>query len=86
MQHKRFSMLTPIGKRILIQPAEVQKGVLIAINSKPRRFVILSIGDEVTKVKPNDFIYLDRFSGADIDHEGEKYLVIDENQILAKID
>ena len=79
-------MLKPIGKRIIIQPAEIQKGALIAINSKPKRFVILSVGDEVTKVKESDFIYLDRFSGAEIEHEGDKYLVIEENQILAKID
>ncbi len=78
-------MLSPIGKRIIIQPAEIQKGTLIVTNNKPKRFVILAIGDEVTKVKSNDFIYLDRFSGAEIEHEGDKYLVIEENQILAKI-
>lgn len=79
-------MLIPIGKRIIIQPSEIQKGALIITNNKPKRFVILAVGDEVTKVKPNDFIYLDRFSGAEIDHENQKYLVIEENQILAKLD
>jgi len=86
MQQKRYKMLIPIGKRIIIQPAEIKKGALIVTNNKPKRFVILAIGDEVTKVKPNDFIYLDRFSGAEIEHENEKYLVIEEIQILAKID
>lgn len=79
-------MLTPLAKRIIIQPAEDKKGPLILTNNKPKRFVILAIGDEVTKVKPNDFIYLERHSGAEIEHEGDKYFVIDESQILAKID
>ena len=79
-------MLTPIAKRIIIQPVEEKKGTLILTNNKPKKFVILVIGDEVTKVKPTDYIYLDKFAGAEIEHEGEKYYVIEENQILAKID
>lgn len=79
-------MLTPIAKRIIIQPVEDKKGTLILTNTKPKKFVILAIGDEVTKVKPNDFIYLERHCGAEIEHDGDKYFVIEENQILAKID
>lgn len=79
-------MLTPLGKRIIIQPAEDKKGPLILTNTKPKRFVVLAVGDEITRIKPNDFIYLERHCGAEIEHEGDKYFVIDESQILAKID
>jgi len=79
-------MLTPIGKRIIIQPVQDAKGPLILTNTKPKKFVILAVGDEITRLKPNDFIYLERHCGAEIEHEGEKYFVIDESQVLAKID
>jgi co-chaperonin GroES (HSP10) len=79
-------MLNPVGKRIIIKPLEVKHGTLIITNSKPTQFTIISVGDEVTKVKAGDVIYLEKHYGIDIDYEGEKFLVIDEASILAKID
>lgn len=78
-------MLTPLGKKILVKPVETKSGNLI-LNNKPTQFQIISIGDEVTKVKPNDIIYLEKYFGAEIQHDKEKYLVIEENSILAKLD
>ena len=78
-------MLTPIAKRIIIQPSTVKQGTLIIHNSKPTQFNVISVGDEVTKVKAGDTIYLEKHYGIEIDYEGEKFLVIDEGSILAKI-
>jgi len=79
-------MLVPIGKRIIVKPVEVKHGTLLLTNQKPTQFQILAIGHEVTKVKPNDIIYLEKHYGAEIEHEKEKYFVIEENSILAKLD
>lgn len=73
-----------MGKKILVKPVETKSGNLI-LNNKPTQFQIISIGDEVTKVKPNDIIYLEKYFGAEIQHDKEKYLVIEENSILARI-
>ena len=79
-------MLQPISKRIIVQPEEEKKGSLLLVsNQKPKRFKVLAIGDEVTKVKINDIIYLDKYAGAEVEHDGEKYMVIEENCILAKL-
>ncbi len=78
-------MLTPIGKRILVKPVEETHGNLIVSGQKPTRFIVIANGDEVTKVNVNDIIYLDKYSGAGIEHEKEQYLVIDESSILAKV-
>lgn len=79
-------MLTPVAKRILIKPVEIkQNGLFIVPNQKPTQFKVIAIGDEVTKVAPEDIIYLEKHYGIDIEHEGEKYSVIDESSILAKI-
>jgi len=79
-------MLTPVGKRILVKPVEVKHGNLIVSGQKPTQFHVITIGDEVTKVKSGDTIYMDKHYGAEIEHEKEKYLVIDESSILAKLD
>lgn len=79
-------MLTPVGKRILVKPVEVKHGTLLVTNQKPTQFHVIAIGDEATKVKAGDTIYLEKHYGAEIEHEKEKYLVIDESSILAKLD
>jgi len=79
-------MLQPVGKRILVKPVEVKHGTLIVSGQKPIQFHVIAIGDEVTKVQPGNIIYMDKHYGAEIEHEKEKYLVIDESSILAKLD
>jgi len=79
-------MLMPIGKRIIVKPIEAKAGTLILTNQKPSQYQILEIGDEVTKVKKGDTIYLEKHYGAEIEHEKEKFMVIEEGTILAKLD
>jgi co-chaperonin GroES (HSP10) len=79
-------MLKPIGKRIIVKPVEVKHGNLIVSGIKPTQFYIVEIGDEVTKVKSGDIIYLDKYQGTEIEHDKEKFLVYDEGSILAKME
>jgi chaperonin GroES len=78
-------MLTPVGKRIIIKPIETKHGTIFITNQKPSQYQVISIGDEVTKVSQGNIIYLEKHYGIEIEHEGEKFLVIDESSILAKI-
>lgn len=78
-------MLKAIGDRILIQPVEIKQGTLLITNQKPTQFTVIDVGDEVTKVKPGDIVYLEKHYGVEIDHEAQKYLVIVEGSILAKL-
>jgi co-chaperonin GroES (HSP10) len=79
-------MLTPVGKRLLIKPVEVKQGSLLITNQKPTQFTVIAIGDEVTKVEAGNVIYLEKHYGVEIDYESDKFLVIDESSILAKIE
>lgn len=79
-------MLTPLGKKIIVKPIEVKHGTLIVSGVKPSQYHIVAIGDEVTKVKAGDTIYLEKHYGAEIAHEKEKFLVIQEDSILARLD
>ena len=78
-------MLTPIAKRILIKPVEENHGKLIVTNQKPSKFTVVAIGEEVTKVKPGDTVYLEKHYGVEIEHESEKFQCIDESSILVKV-
>jgi len=79
-------MLLPLGKRLLVQPIEVTKvGALLLSNSKPTQYTVCAVGDEVKKVMSGDVIYLEKMYGAEVEHEGVKYFVIDESSILAKV-
>jgi co-chaperonin GroES (HSP10) len=78
-------MLQPLGKKIIVKPVEVKHGTLLVSGLKPTQFYIIAIGDEVTKVKAGDIIYLDKYSGAEIEHEKEKFMVVEEGTILAKV-
>jgi co-chaperonin GroES (HSP10) len=78
-------MITPVAKRLLIKPIEETHGTLLLTNQKPKKFTVIAIGDEVTKVQPGNVIFLEKHYGIEIDHEGDKFLVIDEHCILAKI-
>jgi chaperonin GroES len=79
-------MLTPVAKRVIIKPIEEKHGTLIVSNQKPKKFTVISIGDEVTKVKPGNIIFLEKHYGVEIEHDNDKFVVIDESSILAKID
>ena len=79
-------MLVPIAKRVLIKPVETKHATLIVTGQKPTQFTVIAIGVEVTKVCPGNIIYLEKHYGVEIEYEREKYLVIDEVSILAKLD
>lgn len=79
-------MLVPVGKRVMLKPIEAKAGALLLTNTKPTQFIVIAIGDEVTKVKPTHIIYLEKHFGVEIEYEKEKFLVIDESSILAKIE
>jgi len=78
-------MLTPVAKRVIVKPVESAPGKLLLTNQKPTRFTVIAIGNEVITVKSGDVIFLEKHYGVEIDHDGEKFLVIDEGTILAKI-
>ena len=78
-------MLTPVAKRVLIKPIEQQKVGNLIVNQKPVQFTVISVGEECTTVKAGNIVYLEKHYGVEIDYENEKYLVIDESCILAKI-
>ena len=78
-------MLQPLAKKLLVKAIESKHGTLILTNQKPSQFEVLAVGDEIIKVKIGDIIFIEKHYGTEIEHDKEKYLVIEESSILAKI-
>lgn len=94
-------MLKPLGDRVVlkVQKEEEQSigGIVIASNAKEKLTTgeviavgngrILDNGQRVEpEVKVGQSVVFDKYAGSEVKYEGEEYLVIRENDIIAVID
>jgi co-chaperonin GroES (HSP10) len=80
-------MLKAVGKKIILKAVEEsKKGSLFLPGIKPVKFVVMDTGEDVDNIAVGDVVYLDKHHGAELEHEGEKFLVIEESAILAVVD
>ena len=80
-------MLQPLGKRILIQQIipEKKQSVLILKDDSPQTYRVINVGDDVKKVAQNDVIFIAAYSTAEIKYNEEKFLIVVEDNIIAKL-
>lgn len=94
-------MLKPLGDRVVlkVQKEEEQSigGIVIASNAKekPTTGEVITVGngrilDNGQRVEPEvkvgQSVVFDKYAGSEVKYEGEEYLVIRENDIIAVID
>ncbi len=92
--------IQPLGKRVLVQPDEIEEktagGLVLPPSStddkKPETGVVVKLGEGKFKgkaisfdVKIGDRIYFKKYSPEEIELSGEKYLLLDSDDILAII-
>ncbi|HKS83607.1 MAG TPA: co-chaperone GroES [Candidatus Acidoferrales bacterium] len=91
--------ITPLHDRVLVrrlEEKEVMKGGIIIPDSakeKPQEGEVIAVGSGRREkgelipldVKPGDRILFGKYSGNDIKIEDEEYLIVKEDEILAKI-
>ncbi len=90
--------IQPIGKRVLVQPEEIQQvtkgGLVLPPNAnddkRPATGIVLTLGigkkkgeDIKFDVKVGDKIYFKKYSPEEIEVEGKKYFLLDTDDILA---
>jgi co-chaperonin GroES (HSP10) len=80
-------MIQPLAKRILISPITPEKksSVIIVKDEAPLTFKVISIGGDVTKVKPDDIIFIATFSTSELKYAGESFLLVNEDNVIAKV-
>ena len=87
-------IIEPMGARVLIRPIEqetmTKSGIVLpeTAKEKPQQGIIEALGSEeemVTDLAVGDTVLYAKYTGTEIELEGTKYLVLEENDVLARI-
>lgn len=90
-------VLKPVGRRVLVKRLEEEEkkvgGIYIpdTAKEKPQMGEVIEVADVKEKddplpVKKGDRIIFGKYAGSEITIEGEEYLILNEDDILAKIE
>jgi len=87
--------IKPLGDRVLVMPAPAEEkigGIIIpdTAKEKPLHGTIKAVGqgtkDEQMILKAGDEVLYGKYSGTELEFEGEKYLMMRQSDVLAVIE
>lgn len=87
--------IKPLADRVLILPAPAEEvtatGIIIpdSAKEKPLKGRVIAAGngikDEEMLLKEGDTVIFGKYAGTEIEFEGEKYLIMRQNDVLAVV-
>lgn len=86
--------IQPLADRVLVSPAAAEEkigGIIIpdTAKEKPLKGTIVAVGngtkDEEMILKAGDTVLYGKYAGTELEFEGEKYLMMRQNDVLAII-
>ena len=83
-------MIKPLGDRVVVEPAlkqeKTESGIILpdTAQEKPQEGKVLAVGDCET-IKKNDSVLYPKYSGTEINHEGQDLLIMSEKEVLAVV-
>mgnify|MGYP000819735359 FL=1 len=92
--------LTPLGDRVVLKQLEAEtttkSGIVLttATQEKPQEAEVIAVGpggvvdgkEVVMQVKVGDKVIYSKYAGTDVELEGEKYIIVKQNDILAIVE
>ena len=91
-----MSKIQPLADRVLIKPEAAEEktvgGIIIpdSAKEKPLRGEILAVGegtkDEAMVLKVGDRVLYGKYAGTELEIDGEKYLIMRQSDVLAKVE
>lgn len=92
--------LVPLGDKVVIKQMEAEEktksGIVLPTQSKekPQEAEVIAVGpggkvkgEEIEMmVKPGDRVIYSKYSGTEVKFDGETYIVVRQNDILAKVE
>ncbi len=87
--------IKPLGKRVLIKPVKEEEktkgGIFIpeTAKEKKKQGIVMEIGtveDKEFPVKKGDVILYTGYSSEELEVDGEKYLILESKDVIAKIE
>ena len=90
-----MSKIQPLADRVLVKPAAAEEktvgGIIIpeSAKEKPLRGEVLAVGngtkEEEMVLKAGDQVLYGKYAGTELELEGEKFLIMRQSDVLAKI-
>ena len=90
-----MSKIQPLADRVLVKPAAAEEktigGIIIpdSAKEKPLRGEVLAVGngtkDEEMVLKAGDQVLYGKYAGTELELDGEKFLIMRQSDVLAKI-
>lgn len=87
--------IKPLGTRVLVEPTQAEQktvsGIIIpdSAQEKPQQGVVVAAGkgseSDPMEVKVGDKVMYGKFAGTELNFEGNDYIIIEQNDILAII-
>ncbi len=83
--------IKPLGERVLLKQLEGEEktagGLYIPDNAKekPQQAEVIAIGEEVKEIAAGDKVLYGKYAGTEISHEGETFLIMKSEDVLAVI-
>lgn len=87
--------IKPLADRVIVKPADAEEttsgGIIIpdTAKEKPQRGTVMAVGpgkkDEPTSLSEGDTVLYGKYSGTEINVEGDDYLIMRESDIFAVI-
>ena len=88
-----MTQIKPLADRVLIEPAPAATktvgGIIIpdTAKEKPLQGTILAVGqgtkDEEMVLKEGDKVLYGKYAGTELEHEGKKYLIMRQSDVVA---
>lgn len=94
-------MLRPLRNRVIVERYEneesTKSGIIIADSSqeRPPKGKVIAVGPgllnesgalQPMSVEVGEEVYFSQYSGEEVEYEGKKYLILDDDEILAVIE
>lgn len=84
----------PLGENVLIKPEKADKktdsGIFLPENAseeKPQQGKVIEVGEsKEIKVKKNQKVIYNRYSGTEVKIDGEEYLIVKNEDVLAVVE
>ena len=91
--------LVPLGDKIVLKQLEAEEttksGIVLPgqANENPQEAEVIAVGpgvvdgkEVVMQVKVGDKVIYSKYAGTDVELEGEKYIIVKQNDILAIVE